>query len=317
MTVAVGVVGCAPSASQPSPPNPATAGHGTFPRTVEHAMGKTTISQAPQRVVALDATFVDAALTLDTPIVGYTNYPNSGAALPSYLGDAAATYAKGAKSLGTRDNPSLEELAAVQPDLIVSAKIRHEQIYDKLGEIAPTVFSQTTGATWKDNIRLLAKALGKEDLAERKLSAYQQRAKKIGDEIRAKEGKNPTVSVVVFMSGPTRLYKEDTYPGVVLADTGLGRPRSEQGIGFATEISEERIPDADADHIFVAADKDTNGGSQKTQQRFQANPLWNKLTGQKHEVDDGIWINAVGLQGANIILDNLAATFGVDPAKNG
>ena len=37
-------------------------------------MGTTEIPAAPQRVVTLDMSFVDAALALDSPIVGYTLY---------------------------------------------------------------------------------------------------------------------------------------------------------------------------------------------------------------------------------------------------
>lgn len=47
---------------------------------------------------------------------------------------------------------------------------------------------------------------------------------------------------------------------------------------FAVEIGEERILDADADHIDVtvsAADQ-----AKDAQQRFTANPLWDQLTGE-------------------------------------
>lgn len=54
---------------------------------------------------------------------------------------------------------------------------RHEAIYDKLSRIAPTVFTETTGATRKDNLRLLAKAIGKENLARTRLAEYEQRAR--------------------------------------------------------------------------------------------------------------------------------------------
>ena len=35
-------------------------------------------------------------------------------------------------------------LRSLQPDLIVSAKVRHENVYAQLKGIAPTVFSETT-----------------------------------------------------------------------------------------------------------------------------------------------------------------------------
>lgn len=43
-------------------------------RVVPHAMGETAIQAQPKRVVALDQSFVDAVLTLETQLVGYTTY---------------------------------------------------------------------------------------------------------------------------------------------------------------------------------------------------------------------------------------------------
>ncbi|GIF78545.1 ABC transporter substrate-binding protein [Asanoa siamensis] len=291
------------------------AAQSSFPRTVSHAMGTAKIDRAPTRVLALDMTFVDAALTLEANVIGFTTINAASTALPEYFGEARATLAKEAVPVGTLAEPNLEKIASLRPDVIISAKVRHEAIYDELSQIAPTVFSDTTGGRWKENIRLTATALGREDLAEEKIAAYEERAKTVGEAIRARAGKNPTLSVVRFVDGPTRLYKEDTYSGVVLKDAALARPASQQGAGFSTEISEERILDMDADHIFVTTYPDEKGLSAQTQRKFKANPLWGKLTGQLHEVNDLTWMSAVGMFGAHIILDDLAATFGVDPAK--
>ena len=39
--------------------------------------------------------------------------------------------------------------------------------------------------------------------------------------------------------------------------------------------------------------------------------------GTAHEMSDETWMSAVGMYGAQAILDDLAATFGVDPARDG
>lgn len=307
-----------PDTASNSTASPGAEPDGQFPRTIEHAMGETELAEPPARIVALDATFVDAAFSIDTPIVGFVDYSGSGSQLPDYLGEFAGTLGKDAVSVGTLSEPSLEKIALLQPDLIISAKVRHEAIYDELGKIAPTVFSDTTGAVWKDNVRLLAEAVGKEELAETRIGEYEQRATAIGDAVRDKEAGNPTVSVVRFVDGPTRLYQKLSFSGIVLSDTGLDRPASQQRSEpdqIAVEIGEERIPDADADHIFVTVYADENGESAATKQKFQANPLWGTLTGTMHEVNDTTWMTAVGLQGAQVILDDLADAFGVDPAR--
>ena len=285
-------------------------------RTIKHAMGETTIPAQPKRVVALDQSFVDAVLTLRTPVVGYTTYRSIDTKLPDYLGSVAAEYGKEATPVGTLEQPSLEKIMALKPDLIVSAKVRHEALYDKLSKIAPTVFSETTGAIWKDNIRLMGQALGKEQLADTTIKSYEERAAKIGAEIKEKDGKLPTISVVRFAGEPTtRLYVEKSYSGIVLKDVGFPRPEGQPSKpdAIAVDVSQERIGDLDADQIFVATYPDPS--SQAPKEKFVGNPLWGKLKGEKREVSDVTWMTAVGIQGAHAILDDVAKFFAVDPAK--
>jgi iron complex transport system substrate-binding protein len=294
----------------------AAASSAGFPRTIEHAMGKTEIPAKPKRVVALDASFVDATLILDTPVVGYTDYRSINGKLPDYLGDDRTTYGSEAQAVGTLAEPNLEKIAALTPDLIITAKVRHEKLYDQLSKIAPTIMSETTGPTWKDNIRLEAKALGAEDLAEQEISSYQKAAKTVGDAINAKAG-NPAISIVRFVDGPTRLYQKKSFSGIVLKDAGLARPKSQDVEDFALEISPERIKDADGDAIFVTEYADEKGLSAKTAAQFKTNPLWKPLAPKVHEVPDLAWMTAVGLQGAWVILTDLAKTFDVPaPVKS-
>lgn len=156
--------------SQPAGTQPA---EGQPFRVIKHAMGETKIPAQPKRVVALDQSFVDAVLTLETPVVGYSTYRSIEDKLPDYLGSVAAEYGKEATPVGTLEQPSLEKIMALKPDLIVSAKVRHEALYAKLSQIAPTVFSETTGAIWKENVRLMGQALGKEELADTKLKEFE------------------------------------------------------------------------------------------------------------------------------------------------
>jgi len=311
-TAALALTGC--GSGSESAEDDAAAGEG-FPRTVEHAMGSTEVKTKPKRVVALDASFVDATLILDSPVVGFTEYRTIDGSLPEYLGDDRKTFAPEAQSVGTLAEPNLEKIAALKPDLILSAKVRHEKLYEQLAKIAPTVMTETTGPTWKENIRLAAKALGQEDLAEKEIGAYETAAKTVGTAINAKAG-NPTISVVRFLDGPTRLYQNASFSGIVLKDAGLARPKSQDVEDFAAEISAERIKDADADAIFVTVFVDDKGVAQKTQAQFKANPLWAPMGPKVHEVEDVTWMTAVGLQGAWVILGDLAKTFAVDaPVK--
>jgi iron complex transport system substrate-binding protein len=278
--------------------------------TVEHAMGTTTIEGTPERIVALDSSYADATLLLEKELVGITTYRGYSTDLPDYLGTARGEYAADVVSVGELEAPSLEKIAALDPDLIVSAKVRHEALYDQLSAIAPTIMSETTGPTFKENIRLLAQALGEEDLAEQKIGAYEKAAAEVGTAIN-ESASNPTISVTRFLDGPTRLYLTDTYSGIVLADAGLARPRAQDTTGFALEISEENIRQADADKVFVTTYEDEEGLARRTKEAFESNPLWEPIAPKVTEVSDATWMTAVSIQGAYHILADLAAAFDV------
>lgn len=282
-----------------------------FPRTIAHDKGSTEVKAKPERIVALDNSLVEAVAVLDRPLVGGIGSYRDQKGFPDYLGPSV----KDTKDVGPLDSPNLEAIQALKPDLIISATVRHDALYDQLSKIAPTVFVKTTGPTWKDNIKLVGQALGEENKANEKLTAYQTRAKKVGDAVNAKAN-NPTVSVVRFVDGPTRIYLPKTFSGIVLADAGIAKPENQRDPEkFNIEISEEQIGMADADYIFMTA----FSGGEDRKNKFTANPLWQRLKavqgGHVTEVQDQMWMTSVSLQGAAVILDDLARTFGVDPAK--
>lgn len=290
----------------------AADGSDGFPRTMKTVMGDVKIPKKPVRVVTLDTGELDDVTMLGiTPVGAVGPHLRRDGSLPDYLKAKTA----GTKDVGPMDQPDLSAIAALKPDLILSSKIRHEKIYGKLNQIAPTVFTANTGGVWKQNLAVHAQALGREAQAKTALAAYEARAHKIGEEIKAKNGgKLPTASVVRFVDGPIRLYKEDTYSGVVLKDIGLPRPKAEQGTGFATEVGPEKIDQGDADLIFVTV-YDASGKSQMASVR--ANPLWKSLKGVKagkvFDVSDETWMSGIGLQAAALMLDDIAKATGVDP----
>lgn len=313
--LAAGLAGCGSDSpggpADDAAPSPDAAADGAFPRTVEHDKGETEIPAKPQRIVALDNSLVEAVVALDGTLVGGVGGYRNLDGFPAYLGDAVADTV----DVGPLESPNLEEIMRLEPDLIVSATVRHDELYETLSQIAPSVFVPTTGPTWKDNIALVGEVLGEEDAAAEQLSAYETRAAAIGEAVNAAHG-DPTVSVVRFVDGPTRIYLPHTFSGIILADMGLARPENQRDPEeFNIEISEEQIELADADVIFYT----TYAGGEERKERFLANPLWERLgavaEGNVHEVEDAIWMTSVSLQGAHQVLDDMAEIFGVDTAE--
>lgn len=121
--VLTGLLVLAASACGGGTATPADAG-AAGARSVTHAMGTTEIIGNPERVVVLDTGELDSVLALGVTPVGAVTADATGA-FQSYLGDRT----KGIEVVGTINEPNLEKIAALQPDLILSSKTRHEEIY--------------------------------------------------------------------------------------------------------------------------------------------------------------------------------------------
>lgn len=273
-------------------------------RTITHAMGTTQVPEHPKRIVVLDSDKLDTLYTLGITPVGAA-LPDETAGMPKYLG---AAFTSGIKRVGTLQEPDLEAIAALTPDLILGSKFRQEKFYDELSKIAPTVFTEKVGITWKDNFLLDADAVGKKAEGQQKLQAYETAAKQLGTEL-GDPGKLK-ISLVRFRPGEIRQYGPDSFAGIVLNDIGLGRPKAQLLEGaadrrFAT-LSPERVDQADGDIIFVSA-----FGAEAAQQQAQvtAGPLWHKLgavkAGHVQTVDDETWMTGIGVTAAGKILDDI------------
>ncbi|MEV8586496.1 iron-siderophore ABC transporter substrate-binding protein [Streptomyces sp. NPDC051180] len=271
---------------------------GRFPRTLTHALGKTEIKAAPQRVVVLDVGELDNVVSLGVKPVGYA--PSEGDdGIPGYLAKDAGT----PKSVGTINNLNLEAIAELRPDLILGSQLRAADKYDELSKIAPTVFSIRPGFTWKENYLLNAAALDRTAEAKAKLAAYEAKAKRLGTDVGPAK---PTVSMVRYLPGKIRLYAKASFIGTILEDAGLPRPKNQQIDELAAEISPEKIDEADADWIFTGVYGDAKATKKDT---AQTNPLWKNLkavkAGRAKDVPDETWYLGLGVTAANSVLDDL------------
>lgn len=318
--LALGLAACqSPSVDEAAPEASSEASSDSgFPVTIEHAMGETTIPERPIRVVALDPSYVDATLLLGAELVGYAEYrqdPENPFA--PYLGDVSDETAN-AVNVGTIAEPDLEKILELEPDLIISAKVRQEALYPQLSKIAPTVFSESTGPTWKENVVLLGTALGLQDEAEAAVAEYEERAAAMGEQILA-ENPDATYSLVRFAGEDTaRLYSSDSFIGEIMADMGLPRPADAPDTteSIFVPLSAENILQADASVILVSAwePEGAEGDASRAQrEQFESNPLWERLTGEVVPVDDATFVSSVSIQGAHAVITELAEHYGVDP----
>jgi len=194
-------------------------------RTVVHALGETEIEGTPERVVVLDTGELDAVLALGVTPVGAVRTDVSDA-LPAYIEDAGVDPAD-IDDVGSIQEPDLEAIAALEPDVILTNRVRHEDIHDQLSAIAPTVYAEAVGETWKENLQLAAEALGRAERAEELLAEYEERAAEVGEPFG--DPAATQVSIARFLDGSAvRLYGEGSFIGSVLADVGFARPTAQR-----------------------------------------------------------------------------------------
>ncbi|MDP9765385.1 ABC transporter substrate-binding protein [Deinococcus enclensis] len=285
------------AASAPAPATGACKG-----RVIQHAMGRSCVPIKPQRVIVLDTGPLDTALSLGIKPIGSVTILGD-SKFPDYFG----TRTQGIADVGTISQPSLEKIAALKPDLILSAKLRHGTLYPQLSRIAPTVMTETVGVSWREDHLLWGNALGKGNQAKQLLSAYRKRAQAIGQQL-----PDRTVSIVRFVPGQIRIMHRASFIGTILDDAGLRRPAAQNVNDFAAYVSAERIPDMDADYLFYSyygALKDTR------QAEILNHPLWKRLNvvqaGRAVSVNDDVWMTGLGITAANKVLDDLKRLLNV------
>ncbi|WJS04959.1 ABC transporter substrate-binding protein [Roseibium aggregatum] len=278
-------------------------------RDVTDSMGTVTVPDAPKRIVVLTNEGTEALLALGVTPVGAANSWN-GDPWWDHISDAM----DGAEPVGKESAVNLELIAALEPDLILANKQRHEEIYPQLTAIAPTVMSKELRGDWKINFRLYAEALGKEQEADAAIADYDASVadlrEKLGDHL------NEEVSVIRFVPGQIRIYQLDSFSGVLLKDIGFHRPANQNVEEFAIRTGKESIPDMDGDRIFYFTYDSGDGKGTSLEEEVLADPLWQSLSavkaGKVHQVSDAIWNTAGGILAAKLMLHDIAGIYGLD-----
>ncbi|MDZ5781958.1 ABC transporter substrate-binding protein [Marinococcus luteus] len=281
-------------------------------RTVEHEMGETEIEGTPEKVVTLYQGANDTAAALDADPVGivesWTQQP-----IYKYLRDDL----EGTETVGEEIQPNLEKIAEMDPDVIIANKSRHEDIYDDLSDIAPTVTTDQV-YEWKDTLELTGEVLNKEEEADELLSDYEARTEHFQEEM----GDRLPIEVAItnFRADHARIFYMG-FAGSILQDAGFDRPEGhedtdEWGIKLS---SKESIPEADAEMIFNFNSGTETEQIEETYEEWTSHPLWQELEAvendEVHMVEEETWNAGGGIMAANLMLDDLYETFDIEEEK--
>jgi iron complex transport system substrate-binding protein len=175
---------CGAPDATPASPQQEQSGTG-LPVTIDHALGSTTISTPPQRVVTIGWSDQDAVLALGVQPVGTTEWFNEqpGALFPWAMSAAGGPTPEIVSNAG---EINFESVAALRPDLILALYEGLDQPeYDKLSRIAPTVAHSAQydafGTPWQDMTLTTGKALGREQQAKDLVAGVEQELAAVRD----------------------------------------------------------------------------------------------------------------------------------------
>ncbi|QDY79721.1 iron-siderophore ABC transporter substrate-binding protein [Streptomyces qinzhouensis] len=142
-------------------------GSGTFPVTLTHKFGSTTVPSEPKRIVTIGLTDQDALLAVGKVPVGSTDWLSAhkgtiGPWAKDELGNGKLPVTL--KNTGT--GPQVEKVAALKPDLILSVYggLTKEQ-YTALSKFAPVVAQPKEyndyGVPWQEQTKRIGAAVGR------------------------------------------------------------------------------------------------------------------------------------------------------------
>lgn len=277
-------------------------------RDVTHAMGTTTIEGTPERIVTLYQGATDSAVEMGVTPVGVVE---SWLEQPMYhylkedLGDVTI--------VGQETQPNLEEIAKLEPDLIIGSKLRHEEIYEQLSQIAPTVMHETV-FDFKGTVELMGDAMNQTDKSAELLAAWEERVADFQGKASEKLGGEWPMSAAVlnFRADHARVYVTG-FAGSILTELGFEGPQnlSDPSLDVVQLTDKEAISQMNADSFYIFMEDDA--AVKKTYEEWTSHPLWAGLDAVKadkvYTVDEVIWNMGGGIRAANLMLDDLYDRF--------
>ncbi|HLS07473.1 iron-siderophore ABC transporter substrate-binding protein [Lentibacillus sp.] len=253
--------------------------------TIEDATGEKTIEGIPEDIVALEWYNAEQLLSLGIQPAGIPNIDgfNNWMNIEEDLADRV-------EDVGTRQEPNLEAISRMDPDLIIAAQFRHEQILDRLEDIAPVVtfapYSEAGSADLYEELmnefETIAKITDKEQEAEQAIDDlndfYDEQRQRLADA--GLEG-TKYIATMAFSSQNSpvlRLYSDNSYPAAVMEKLGFENAYHTDEVeqyGF-TEVGLETLQNFQEDNLqfFAVVQEDDN----IFENQLEGNAVWENLS---------------------------------------
>lgn len=270
----------APGSASDAPDGGAAPTQAAGPVSVVDGSGVTVELPAPAtRVVVLEWGEAEIAAALGAPVVGVADT----AGFVTWVGDDVLP--SGVEDVGTRGEPSLDAIAALNPDLIITTPTGAEQARSQVGDRIPVVssFGADTGGQLdnvRQDVRLLAEVTGTQERGEELIAEMDATLAEAATAVQdAGAAGTPFLMADGWKEGSTvsvRMFADHSLVSDIAEEIGLVNAWQEPGdeaYGLAQTDVEGLSPftDPDLHFYYSASDDDVFAGD------LSGNPIWDSL----------------------------------------
>ncbi|MGJ9458684.1 ABC transporter substrate-binding protein [Oceanobacillus sp. CF4.6] len=283
--------------------------------TIEDAMGEQTIEGIPENIVVLEWSYAEDLLALGiqpagvADLDGFNQWVNIDAAFDESVED-----------VGTRQEPNLEAIARLNPDLIIGVDFRHEQHLNSLKDIAPVVTFAPYGEeaiedhyqNMINEFQTVAKIVDKEAEAEQVLADLadftEEQVARVSDA--GLEG-STYIATQAFTAQNTpvlRLFTENSIVSQVMSNLGFVNAYESDTVetyGY-TEVTIEALQNfqnENLEFLYIVQEDDNVFANQ-----LKGNPVWENLSfvleGNTHALPGDTWTFG-GVLSAEVLTEEL------------
>ncbi|WP_206515900.1 iron-siderophore ABC transporter substrate-binding protein [Nocardioides pantholopis] len=284
------LAGCGGSSDDDGDQGSSKGSSGAFPITIEHALGTTTIEEAPERVATVNWANHEVPLALGVVPVGMAaaNFgdDDGDGVLPWVADKLEELDAETPVLFDETDGIDFEAVADTAPDVILASYSGLDQeSYDTLSEIAPVVaYPESPWSTdWRDMIRLNSEGMGMAEEGDELIADLES-------EIDATVAKHPdlTGKTAMFLThvdttdlSEVSFYTTHDTRARFFEDLGLGTPES---IASASAETDEFSLTQSAEQVDALDDVEVivTYGDQELVDALEGDPLLSKMPAVKN-----------------------------------
>lgn len=309
------LLGACGTTENPSP-GTGTSAPGTGPVSVVDSRGKTISLPAPaSKVVVLEWGEVEMLVTLGVQPVGVADAKGYATWV------SAAKLGPDVKDVGTRGEPSVDAVVALQPDLVIMESW-NPALVDQIEKYVPVLVAKGSDASrnlerMREDFTMIATAVGKTDAAQQVLGEFDAAVAAAKAKIAAagNAGKGFAVAdgwmqgsaVSIRMFGQGALVSQAAI-AVGLSNAWNGEADAAWGLGTTDVEGLTAIKDADVHFFYNASD-----GTDVFAQGLSGNDIWTSLRfvreNKLHKQPNGIWTFG-GPASLRQFLDEMVKVYG-------